>query len=366
MKAVQRWSVAGVATALIVLTPYTGRLHPVHDPDLSTAALVTSVRASAATPFSGTVDVEGRVGLPIADHFSDLADLFGGATRLRVWWRGDTDWRVDRLLDTGEVDLYHLGDITTEWDYERSEARISTDPEIRLPRDADLLPPEVARRALDGVDTSDVTPLPARRIAGVDAAGLRVQITDEHSSLTHVDLWVDPATGVTLEAQVYGDSAQPAVSTTFTSYSSGLPSGGVTHFHPAPSVHQFSDPVIDIADAADQFAPVRAPATIGGLDRSSGVAAALYGSGLTRLLAIPLPSSDADELAGQLANSGGTMVHGDRLLRVGPLGVMETSGAGPLDVHWLLGGTVTDATLLQAAQDLATGATATRARARLR
>ena len=40
----------------------------------------------------------------------------------------------------------------------------------------------------------------------------------------------------------------------------------------------------------------------------------------------------------------------------GPLGVMLTNASGRLGIHWLLGGTVTDAALLQAAHDLATGA----------
>ena len=105
MRAVHRWSLACLATA--------------SDPDVPTADLVTAVRDSAGTPYSGTVDVQGRVGLPIADHFSDLADLFGADTRLRVWWRGDHDWRVDRLLETGEVDLFHHGSRTTECNYER-------------------------------------------------------------------------------------------------------------------------------------------------------------------------------------------------------------------------------------------------------
>src|SRR5262245_61064693 len=103
MKAAQRWALAGVATALAVLTPYAGRLHRVADPDVATATLVGMVRGSATAGYSGTVEVQGRVGLPITDHFSDLADLFGGQTRIAVWWRGDRDWRVDRLLDTGEV-----------------------------------------------------------------------------------------------------------------------------------------------------------------------------------------------------------------------------------------------------------------------
>ncbi|HEX3929938.1 MAG TPA: hypothetical protein VHW64_04500 [Nocardioides sp.] len=352
MRPVLRWGVAGLATALLALTPYAGRLYRVSDPDVSTAALVAAVRASAGTAYSATVEVDGHVGLPIADHFSDLADLFGGTTRLRVWWRDETDWRVDRLLDTGEVDLFHLGQVTTEWDYERGDARYSRDPEIRLPRDSDLLPPEVARRALDDAAAGQVTSLPARRIAGVDAAGLRVPVTGVQSSLRHVDLWVDPATGVTLAARVYGVSSQPAVSTTFTTYSSAIPGTAATHFRPAPGVTRFADRIVDIADAADEFAPVKAPASLAGLSRTSGSAAALYGHGLTRLLAIPLPYRDADELAAQLTSSGATVVHGQELLRAGPLGVLVTRGVGNVYVHWLLAGTVTDAALRQAAREL--------------
>jgi hypothetical protein len=356
MRAAHRWGLAAAATALAVLTPYAARLHGVDDPHVAVASLVAQVRASAATPYSGTVEAQGNLGLPIADHFSDLADLFGGQTRLRVWWRSDTSWRVDRLLDTGEVDLYHHGRVTTEWNYERDEARTSTDPEIRLPRDSDLLPPEVARRALDGQPTGNVTALPARRVAGVDAAGLRVQITDPRSTIRHVDLWVDPATGVTLSAEVYGDASQSAVSTTFTTYSPSTPSAEVTAFHAAPGVPDYPDRAIDIADAADQFAPVTTPTSVAGFARSSGVAAAVYGTGLTRLLVIPLPFRDADVLASQLKSSGAATVKGQQILRVGPLGVMVTRGSGRIGVRWLVGGTVTDTTLLEAARDLAAGA----------
>jgi hypothetical protein len=355
MRAAHRWGIAALATALVVLVPYAGRLRHVPEPGVSTTDLVAAVRHSAYTPYSGQVEVDGGVGLPVADHFTDLADLFGGTTRLRVWWRNQADWRVDRLLDTGEDDLFHHGAVTTEWDYERAEARISTDPEIRLPRDADLLPPEVARRALDGEPDTAVTSLPARRVAGVDAAGLRLQISDPRSSLRHVDLWVDPGTGVTLAARVYGEGTAPALTTTFTSYSRTEPEAALTRFEAAPGVTQVHDSIIDIADAADEFAPVRAPASVAGFARTSGQAASVYGRGLTRLLVVPLPFREADELAWQLGRSGAVDSHGERSLRVGPLGVMVTGSAGSLGVRWLVGGTVTDATLLRAAHDLASG-----------
>jgi hypothetical protein len=273
-----------------------------------------------------------------------------------VWWRNESDWRVDRLLDTGEVDLFHQGAVTTEWDYEQDEARVSNDPEIRLPRDADLLPAEVARRALDDERLSAITALPARRIAGVDAAGLRLQVRLQQSTLRHVDLWVDPTTGVTLAARVYGDGPQPALSTTLMTYSRSIPTVATTHFRPAPGVRRITAPAVDIADAADEFAPIRAPVSVAGLAWTSGLAAAVYGQGLTRLLAVPLPYDEARQLALQLEGSGGRRLSGERVLRVGPLGVMVTRGAGPTRTRWLVTGTVTDAALVEAAADLASGA----------
>ena len=352
MRPVHRWGLAAVATVLVVLTPYAGRALPTHDPDVATTDLVARVRQSADTPYSGTVDVRGRVGLPIADHFTDLADLFGSDTRLRVWWHSDVAWRVDRLLDTGEVDLFHLGHITTEWSYERREAETYRDPEIRLPRDSDLLPPQVARMALDGQSTRDVTRLPPRRVAGVDAAGFRVSIAAEQSTLRHVDLWVDPTNGVTLAADVYADGDQPLLSTTFTTYSRTTPDLEVTQFRPAAGVHRYSYRVLDIANAADQFASVRPPARVAGLHRTAGRSAAIYGSGLTRLLALPLPPSEADRLAYRLSMQGARSVHGQPLLRVGPLGAVVSRGTSSLRVRWLVTGTVTDQALLDAAADL--------------
>jgi hypothetical protein len=117
-------------------------------------------------------------------------------------------------------------------------------------------------------------------------------------------------------------------------------------------VYLRQDRVIDIADAADQFASVRPPARVAGLSRSAGRSAAVYGTGLTRLLVLPLPPSEAHDLACRLSESGAQRVHGQPLLRVGPLGAVVSRGAGRLGVRWLVTGTLTDQALLQAAADL--------------
>jgi hypothetical protein len=358
MRAVHRWSLVAATCALAVVVPAGVRAWPVPDRDLTAAQALALVRAGQDTAYSGTVETRGRLGLPISDHFTDIADLLGGDTRLRVWWRSGEDWRVDRLLDTGEVDLFHHGDATVEWDYERAEARTSIDPTIRLPRDADLLPPTLARRALLGATSSEVSRLAPRRIAGIDTVGLRVDPSDPRTSIDHVDLWADPATGAVLGVDAYGTGTQPALSSVFTSVSLRTPRPSATSFHPAPGVRQTVDDILDIADAANQFAPVRPPVAVAGLVRSpySRKAVGVYGAGLTQMMALPLRPEDAGYLTHQLLTSGATEVNGAPLLRVGPLGIYLVTSHQPFkSISWLLTGTLTDQTLVTAGRDLMAG-----------
>lgn len=357
MRPIHRWSLVALAVALVVLVPMTVRALPVHDQRLDAATLLARVQGSDRAAYSGTVEVRGRLGLPLSDHFTDLADLLGSDTRLRVWWRSPDDWRVDKLLPTGEVDLFHHGRATIRWDYERAEAQTSIDPAMRLPRDSDLLPPDLARRALTGAVAGDVTRLPARRIAGHDALGLQVRPSDPRTSIDHVDLWADPATGTTLALDAYGSGSQPVLSTSFTSVDLATPAAGATSFHAATGLRETVDDVLDIADAANQYAPLLPPASVAGLPRSptSDGAVGVYGAGLTQVLALPLQSRDAGYLADQLRTSGATRV-GDRLLlRVGPLGIALTFSHQPFDFAWVVAGTVTDDTLTRAADDLVVG-----------
>src|SRR5690348_1594854 len=110
-----------------------GRAIPAHDRPLSAGQVLSLVRDQQGAAYAGTVESQGRLGLPLGDHFTDLADLLGGQTRLRVWWLDPRDWRVDRLLDTGEVDLFHHDNVTTQWDYERAQVTVGSDPQVRLP-----------------------------------------------------------------------------------------------------------------------------------------------------------------------------------------------------------------------------------------
>ena len=196
MRAVHRWSLACLATALLLLTPYAGRLRPAPDPDVPTADLVTAVRDSAGTPYSGHRR-RARAGGP-----ADLRPLHRPRRPLRG--RHAAAGLVARRprLARRQAPRDRRGrpvpprSRTTEWDYERDEARVTIDPAIRLPRDADLLPPEVARRALDGQTATGRRP--AAR--ATDRRGSTPPVCASRSptraaASSHVDLWADPETG---------------------------------------------------------------------------------------------------------------------------------------------------------------------------
>jgi hypothetical protein len=352
----RRWCVVALGSLALVVTPFALRALPAADSDVSAARLLDQVRASQDHGWSGFVETDGTLQLPDADRFSDVGALFGEQTRLRVWWRDADHWRVDQLLVAGEADLVHEGDRTTEWDYEHAEATVSQDPDIRLPRSADLVPPELARRFLRGVSDEDVTRLPSRRVAGTSAPGLRIVPSSDLSSIDHVDLWADPDSGVPLRVEVYAGSDRPSFTTTTSGFSAERPAPDTVAFTPTSTTKVSFDDVLDIADAANQYAPVLPPATAAGLEKTSTSdgAVGVYGRGLTQVIAIPLRDREADALRDQLDVTPGVEHPGARtVVTVGPLGVILTGDHG--EGGWLLAGTLNRDALVKAADDVLSG-----------
>ena len=171
MTPARRWAAVIAGTALLVAAPFAVRAWPAQDRDVSAADLLTTIEDNLDHPYSGYVETRGTLQLPVADRFTDVGDLFGSTTRVRVWWRSADAWRVDKLLATGEQDLVHNAQGTTRWRYEQDDVTLSRDPAIRLPRTADLVPPEVADLLLDDVDESEVRRLPAARVVRADDHG---------------------------------------------------------------------------------------------------------------------------------------------------------------------------------------------------
>lgn len=356
MTSLHRWLIVALATALAIGTPLALRELPASSTTSNAAQRLARLQASSTEPYSGYVESLGTLQLPVANELEDLGPLFGERTRMRIWWNDSSMWRVDRLTTTGEQDLLQSGGVTTQWEYEGTKVTKTPAADVRLPRVSDLLPPELARYLLADVQPADAANLPSERIASRSALGLRVTPPDPRSSIDHVDVWIDEETGVPLRLSLFADdSSNSALSSTFLDFSPGATPQDVFDFS-APLGSTIERPeVVDVADAANRFAPLRPPQTAAGLPLSRDTelkGVGVYGTGLTRVLAIPLWEDVASPLREQLlATPTVEQLAEGPALSVGPLGILLTHFS---ESHggWLIAGTVDQETLADVAIDL--------------
>lgn len=357
MRAWQRWLTVGVGLSVLLALPSVLGALPASDRDVSAAELLAQVRASGEVPFSGYAESVGGLQLPVTQEFTDLVDLFGERSRLRVWWRGAADWRVDTLAPTGETDLFHRGDATLMWEYEDNRATLTSDNEIRLPRPADLLPTELGRRLLSEATDQEVVRIAPIRVAGRDAPGLQLRPDDPRTTIDRVDVWADPRSGLPLRVQVYGaGSPTAALTATFLELTVAAPSDSDTSFLTPPGAEFRFEDAIDVASAADQFAPAVVPPRLAGLDRRvDGVtvgAVGAYGRGVTLLVAAPVWDRISRPLRDQLEGTPGAQIDDSGVfVSVGPIGLLLTPGSRDRR-SWLVSGTVDRQTLADAAAEL--------------
>lgn len=364
MTAARRWCLVALGVVILLALPAGIAALPVADSDVSAAELLERVQASESVPHSGYAESTGGLLLPVTDQFTSLVDLLGERTRMRVWWRDADDWRVDAVTATGETGLHRDGTQNWTWEYEDSEATLVVEPVVRLPREADLLPSALGRRLLNEATAGEVTRLPAERVAGRDAPGLRLTPEEPQSTIDRVDVWVDPGTGVPLRVAVFGRGSDTAVlRTSFLDVDLDTPAAADTNFEPPAGASLRFDYLVDVASAADQLAPVRPPPSLAGLDRrerESVGAVGEYGRGVTLLVAVPLRGRVSEPLRAEFAGAPGAVTDDlGTAVTVGPLSLLLTPHDHDRQT-WLLAGTVTPETLTRAAEDLAASTSALR------
>jgi hypothetical protein len=344
-----------VAAAALVVTPLAVRARPVAPSDVSATDLVARVQRSGPVAWSGSVQSAGSLHVPDSDSFANLAQLLGEQNDLRVWWRSADDWRVDRIRSTGEADLFRNGGTSVRWVFESETATIAPVSTIRLPDASDLLPPTLARSLLEGAREDELVRLPARRVAGVDAPGLRLTPRERASTVGHVDVWVEPASGLPLRVELYGLGDQrPVLSTALVDLDLATPDPATTRFTPPVGVTVNYEPSVDVAASANAFAPFDLPGSLAGLGSRSGTdpgAVGIYGRGATTMIVLPLRGQVARPLRERLQSSGTAQETGvGTLAPLGPVGLLVTPGRDR--GTFLLAGTVTGETLEQAAREL--------------
>jgi hypothetical protein len=298
-----RWTVVAGLTAALTALPAAVAALPADDAGVDAATLLARVQQSDRVPFSGYGEARGDLVLPDVRELQDIPEIISGTTRLRAWWRGPDEHRVDALSLVGETDVVVYRDTTWTWDSaDRRATLVRGDVDVRLPRGADLLAPALGARL---ARTEDVVAerLPARRVAGVDAAGLRLLPGEPRTTtVERVDLWADPRSGLVLRVELHAAGVTgAALTSTLLDLDTATPPLVRTAFLPPPGARVDVVDAPDLASAADRFAPFQLPGTLAGLARQSriddvGEGVGTYGEGFTALTVVPLEGRTAGGL----------------------------------------------------------------------
>jgi hypothetical protein len=294
-------------TALLCALPAVIAALPVPASSISAPALRARILASARVPYQGYAESTVNLGLPQLPDLHNVSTLLDGTTDQYVWYLSPAYWRADNVTGTGESDTYADGGVTYLWNYGTNLlTQVTGAQPVRLPRAPDLLPPARAQRLLNTAGRADrISRLPARRIAGMDAAGLRLVPAGTDTTIGAVDIWADPASGLPVEVQISGrgtghQPGQPVLISTFLELRQTRPDLATVTPHPAPNVGLTTtrlpnvDGVLNGDGDGDQDADPFPP-QLGGLrqiaipDSPPGVAA--YGTGFSRFVLLPLPRS---------------------------------------------------------------------------
>ena len=356
MTTARRWWCVGIGVLLLLAAPVLVSALPASDAAVPATVVLDRIEQSQDRQFSGYVETEGNVAVPESEELSSLSKLVGSTNRLRVWWRDSRTWRVSTLRTSGETDLVHSENQTTTWVYESRDVTITPDLEVRLPTTVDLVPNELARRVLEGARPEELTRLPARRVAGRDALGLRLTPADRQASIGHVDVYADSVTGLPLQVELFARGGRfPAISSALVDVSFDAPDADALSFEPPCPDEVRYDNVVDIASAADRFAARVPPSTLAGLPSRGDAQGSVrvYGRGPTVLLAVPLWSRTSHRVRDDLENRPAVRQIDQGYVLAAPPLRMLLADPGPNDTSWLLMGTVTQQALQRAADELA-------------
>jgi hypothetical protein len=365
LRAPWRWAVVLCGTAVLCLLPAALAALPVSGSALSAAALRARILASANLPYQGYAESVADLGLPSLPHLQEVSGLLDGTTDQYAWYISPRHWRADTVSAVGENDVYQVGETTFLWyhAYNLLTQVVGGQP-VRLPRGADLLPPALARQLLGLASGADrLSRLPSMRVAGVDAAGLRLVPADPATTVAAVDIWADPANGLPVEVKIIGrGTSRPILVSSFLQLSQRRAALATVIPHPAPGADITTARLSSLNGILDDDHRDHPwPPRLGGLARIpttgglSGVA--VYGSGFTRFVLVPVPGSTGSQAVAAASGAGAAAVSlsgGTGVLIRTPLLAVLLASPPFRGITFLFSGAVAPALLERAASDLLT------------
>jgi hypothetical protein len=291
----RRWLSVAVVLIVLCALPLAIRAWPVQAAAVAPATLRDRIAASVSRPYQGYAQTIGTLGLPDLPRLADVTSLLSTTTELRTWYAAPDRWRVDQIGPGSEQGLYQRPDGEYRWDYTDEQViKVVGEQPVRLPRAADLVPPELGRRLISATATDPVTALPERRIAGVGAAGLRIVPADRSTTIAHIDIWAT-ADGLPLQIEVTAKGGlRPVLTSRFLEFDAHAPAEDViTPPAPRSGIGFTSTDTPDLVSAINRFSRGTLPESLAGKSRRTALAgvsaAGVYGSGLTELVALATP-----------------------------------------------------------------------------
>jgi hypothetical protein len=358
----RRWGVVLAVVIVLCSIPVAINMWPARAADISVPALRTRIAASAGQAYSGYAQSTGLLPLPSLPNLERVTALVSGTTEMRAWYAAPDRWRVDVIAGGSERDTYQTPDAQYLWDYEANQlSRIVGEQPLRLPRAADLTPPELVRRILDLATGDRYEPVADKRVAGRAAAGLRIVPATADTTVDHVDVWADPASGLPLQAEVTAKGGvRPVFVTRFLELHLGTPDAAVlAPPQSRPGVGFTAAPdVLSLINRRSRF--VSLPDQLGGAPRADAVpgltAAGVYGTGLARFVVAALPGRFGSPAYDKVETFGQTVTvprGSAALIATGLLTVLVVR----TDRTYLVAGLVAPAVLERVAVDIAGAAT---------
>jgi hypothetical protein len=357
-----RWIVVLTGVALLCCLPALASALPASGPTLTATQLENRILGSQRLSFSGYAESDATFGLPPLPAFSTVTPLLDGVTRMRVWQATPDHWRVDTLSDTGENDTYQVNDNTFIWDSgEQLLTGIYGAQHIRLPRAADLTPPALAVRLINGAGPgAKLSLLPPRRVAGQSAAGLAVKLANPQSTIAQADIWASPGTGLPLLVEVFGRaSTLPTLETQFLQAGPWTPDNAVLTPQRGPGTGFTTTTPSDFAGVLNNLDNQMLPARLGGFAQQPSPVAqvGVYGSGLTAFAVLTFRrGSGGDGLLYDALRAGATKLtfpnDGIEAVASAPLLNLAIVHSHTTHLTFLLVGLVSKASLEQAAATL--------------
>jgi hypothetical protein len=356
----RRWGIVLAAVVLLCSAPVLVQVWPARAAPVEPAVLRARIAASAAQPYEGFAQSAGLLPLPPLPNLGQVTALVSTTTQLRTWYAGPRRWRVDVVDGGAERDVYQTPDAQYVWDYGADQlTKILGAQPVRLPRAADLTPPDLARRLVAMAAGDRFERLGARRVAGVTAPGLRIVPATADTTVAHVDVWAEPRSGLPLQVEVTARGGQrPVFVTRFLQVRRTVPGAAVlTPPAVGPGVGFGVTTAPDVLGAVDRrLPPGLLPASLAGSPRRDAFAGVsvlgVYGTGLAQFVAIGLPGRFGWSAYEQVARYGTalTVPGGDAaLLATGLLSVLAVR----CDRTYLVAGLVQPAVLRRVAAELA-------------